>query len=130
MISVIIRPPATMLDLKETPDVTVTICITLVFILYNMNMLQYFRSGQIMMVLVLAFMVQWWSWVVHAIWAYFSTPQIWLIFVVVLFCNIGGLLNAFAYTIIRRNYLKKDRRILKRKGTTVSSSKETESTQI
>ena len=89
-----------------------------------------FRSGQIMMVLVLAFMVQWWSWVLHAIWAYFSIPQIWLIFVVVFFCNIGGLLNAFAYTIIRRKYLKKDRRVLHIHGTTTSSSKETGSTQL
>ena len=63
------------------------------------------RSGRIMMIFVLAFLVQWWAWAVQSIWAYFEFPALWMIVATVAFTNSGGVLNAFAYTIMRRHHV-------------------------
>ena len=62
------------------------------------------RSGRIMMIFVLAFLVQWWAWAVQCIWAFFEFPALWMIVATVAFTNSGGVLNAFAYTIMRRRH--------------------------
>ena len=63
------------------------------------------KSVRIMMVFILVFLLQWWPWSTQAIWSRFTQPPNWLMVCVVLFCNLGGVLNAFAYTFLRRKHL-------------------------
>ena len=63
------------------------------------------RSGKIMLVFVLAFLIQWWPGVGQAFWSQFGDPHIWIIVVTVVFANTGGVVNSLAYTVIRRLYL-------------------------
>ena len=63
------------------------------------------RSGKIMLVFVLAFLIQWWPGVGQAFWCQFGDPHIWIIIATVVFVNSGGVMNSLAYTVIRRQYL-------------------------
>ena len=63
------------------------------------------KSVRILMVFILVFLLQWWPWSTQAIWSRFTQPPNWLMVCVVLFCNLGGVLNAFAYTFLRRKHL-------------------------
>ena len=69
------------------------------------------RSGRIMTIFVLAFLVQWWPWAVQAIWAYFEFPPLWLIVAVSSLCNVGGIINSFAYTFMRIRYKSEKKEI-------------------
>ena len=62
-----------------------------------------------MMVLFMAaYMMQWLFNVVFVVWSKVGVPQTWIFVVKVIFCNLGGLFNGLAYTVMRRRYLKAD----------------------
>ena len=63
------------------------------------------RSGKIMLVFVLAFLIQWWPGVGQALWSQFGDPHTWIMVASVVFVNSGGVVNSLAYTVIRRLYL-------------------------
>ena len=68
---------------------------------------KYTRSARVMLLIVLSYLLQWWPLVVLAVWIYLGgSPIPRIMILVVLFCNLGGVFNGFAYTLMRRNYLK------------------------
>ena len=67
---------------------------------------KYHRSARVMLLFVVAYILQWWTWVVNAIWAKVGEPEAWIVVLVVFFCNMGGVFNGFVYTVMRRKYLK------------------------
>ena len=73
-------------------------------------------------------MMQWVFNVVYSIWAKFEEPQIWVFIAKVIFCNLGGLFNGLAYTVMRRRYLKAESNVTgtgtMKKNTTTTSFKE------
>ena len=65
---------------------------------------KYHRSARVMVVFVGAYFIQNWPAMIYYIWAYLQSPPMVLIVVLVIFVNMGGLFNAFAYTFVRKRY--------------------------
>ena len=64
---------------------------------------KYTRTGQVMMVFVVAFLMQWWPWATQAVMSYvLSQLPLGIIFAVVSLCNMGGTFNAIVYTVMRK----------------------------
>ena len=63
---------------------------------------RYLKTAQTLMVFVAAFAVQWAGFIVQAVWGMVGVPAMWLILFTVVLTNMGGVLNALAYTVIRR----------------------------
>ena len=69
---------------------------------------KFLRTGQVMMLFVIAFVMQWWPWATQGVMSYVS-PDLpsWIIFAAVSLCNMGGTLNAIVYTVMRKRFLQK-----------------------
>ena len=50
------------------------------------------------------FCLQYWPFVVLALWSLVSTPPFPVLMMIVVVCNMGGVYNAVVYTVIRRKY--------------------------
>lgn len=63
------------------------------------------RAAKSMSLFVFAYFVEWWPLFVFGFWSLFSNtvPQV-LMHCLVIFANIGGILNLIVYTIIRRRH--------------------------
>ena len=57
-----------------------------------------------MMLFVGVYLLQWWPYVVQAIWTIAGVPHLALIIMTVIFANLGGVFNFLAYTFIRKKY--------------------------
>ena len=69
---------------------------------------KYMRTGQVMMVFVVAFLMQWWPWATQAVMSYvLSQLPLGIIFAVVSLCNMGGTFNAIVYTVTRKRFLQR-----------------------
>ena len=69
---------------------------------------KYTRTGQVMMLFVVAFLMQWWPWATQAVLSYvLSQLPLGIIFAVVSLCNMGGTFNAIVYTVMRKRFLQK-----------------------
>ena len=68
---------------------------------------RYDKTAKILTLFVASYVVQWWPFMVYAIWAYVALPPMIMYFLTVLFCNMGGVCNFFAYTFVRRSYTTK-----------------------
>ena len=55
-----------------------------------------------LILIVAAYISQWWSFVVLTVWSYIADPHIVLLILVVTFCNAGGVFNSIAYTLMKR----------------------------
>ena len=80
-----------------------------------------------MALIVLAFLFQWSLYVAFTLWQFFGSPHIGLLIADVSVCNLGGVFNAVAYTLMRRAGIgkkdnKKDERKAKAKKDNASSS--------
>ena len=71
------------------------------------NTQRYLKTAKMMMVFVGAYLLQWSSYVVQAVWSMVGVPRIWLFILTVIMINLGGVYNALAYTIIRRYMVAK-----------------------
>ena len=69
---------------------------------------QRIKSARIVSVFILVFLLQWWPWATQALWTQTNTSPFWLMVCIGLFLNLGGVFNAFAYTFLRKVYLKKE----------------------
>ena len=69
---------------------------------------KYTRTGQVMMLFVVAFLMQWWPWATQAVMSYIVSGDLplWIIFAVVSLCNMGGTFNAIVYTVMRKRFLQ------------------------
>ena len=71
---------------------------------------KYFRSAKVMIVLVLAYIFQYWPYIPYIVFVSVSSNQ-YVIYsacmMVAVFCNLGGFMNFIAYTFIRRRYIDK-----------------------
>ena len=87
------------------------------------------RSARIMSCFVLAFLSQWFAYIVYSVWSYLQTPPVWLLGINVCLCNMGGLFNFLAYTYVRRQHRSPDLTI-QRTGNTNTNDKKGRCTQI
>lgn len=60
------------------------------------------KSAQNMALLVLAFLFQWSLYVAYTLWSFFGSPSNALLVADVVICNLGGVFNAIAYTLMRK----------------------------
>ena len=60
------------------------------------------RSAQSMALIVLAFLFQWSLYVAYTLWMFFGSPPNELLVADVFICNLGGVFNATAYTLMRK----------------------------
>lgn len=60
------------------------------------------RSAQNMALLVLAFLFQWSLYVAYTLWGFFGSPSNDLLTADVFICNLGGVFNGIAYTLMRK----------------------------
>jgi uncharacterized ion transporter superfamily protein YfcC len=60
------------------------------------------RSAQNMALLVLAFLFQWSLYVAYTLWSFFGNPSYKLLTADVFICNLGGVFNGIAYTLMRK----------------------------
>ena len=60
------------------------------------------KSAQNMALLVLAFLFQWSLYVAYTLWSFFGTPRDELLVADVFICNLGGVFNCVAYTLMRK----------------------------
>ncbi|ELU00855.1 hypothetical protein CAPTEDRAFT_194428 [Capitella teleta] len=60
------------------------------------------RSAQNMALLVLAFLFQWSLYVAYTSWSFFGNPSYKLLVADVFICNLGGVFNGIAYTLMRK----------------------------
>ena len=61
------------------------------------------RTAKILVCFVVAYFAQWWALVLYGIWSFIKPPPPEAtLLLVVLFSNLGGVFNFFAYTFIRR----------------------------
>ncbi len=67
---------------------------------------KYNSAAQTMMLFVAAFLVQWWPLIMFGTWAVFALPHVSIIILAVFFCNLGGVFNLIAYTVIRKRSRK------------------------
>ncbi len=67
---------------------------------------KYDSAARTMMLFVAAFLVQWWTVMMLGTWAFFSIPHVSVAIMSVFFCNLGGLFNLIAYTVIRKRSQK------------------------
>ena len=81
--------------------------------LQNNNMRKCYRTGSIMMLFIAAYISQWTAYVVRSVWLFFGEPQDWVVISAVFMCNMGGVFNAIAYTILRRRLRKRSLKTLK-----------------
>ena len=65
---------------------------------------KYHKTARMMMLFVLVYLWQWWTFVVQALWGLVETPHIAIYILGVLIINLGGVYNALAYTFIRKKY--------------------------
>ncbi len=67
---------------------------------------KYHRIARIMMIFVVAYVAQWWPLIVSAVWGLFTgtVAHVVVLWAAVFFCNMGGVFNCVAYTVIRRRY--------------------------
>lgn len=68
---------------------------------------KYDNSSRVMMVFVGAYISQWWPAVICCGWKLSEQPPTLVYGAVVFFCNMGGVINFFAYTLIRRKITRK-----------------------
>jgi len=64
------------------------------------------RVARIMMIFVLVYLLQFWAYLVYSMWLVFAEPSIAILWGTVFFTNLGGVLNMFAYTLLRRRSLR------------------------
>ena len=69
---------------------------------YRMRRLN--RTAKIMSIFVGMFALQWIWYLIYCIWEMVSTPHISIIFLTVIFTNLGGIFNYYAYTYLRGKY--------------------------
>ena len=62
------------------------------------------RTAKIMSVFVGMFALQWAWYLTYSVWDMVGTPHISIIFLVVIFTNLGGAFNYYAYTYLRGKY--------------------------
>jgi len=62
-----------------------------------------------MMIIVAAFILQWWTSTLFNIWGIFSSPPPPVLILPVIFINLGGIYNGIAYTLIRRKLQRQKR---------------------
>jgi len=62
----------------------------------------YNKTAQTLTLFVVAFFAQWWPISVYSIWDFIATPPIILVELSAIFCNLGGVFNFIAYTLVRR----------------------------
>ena len=62
------------------------------------------KTSLFMMAIVIAYFAQWWPFSIYQAWYIVEQPPIILVQCIVIFCNLGGVFNFFAYTFIRRRY--------------------------
>ncbi len=65
---------------------------------------KYHRIARIMMIFVVAYVAQYWPFIVSAVWSLFTgtVAPVLVYWAVVFFCNMGGVFNCVAYTLVRR----------------------------
>ena len=60
---------------------------------------------QVMLMFVVVYIIQYFVYVVQALWSLAETPSGWIYVPAVLLCNAGGVYNFIAYTVIRKKYV-------------------------
>ena len=63
------------------------------------------RTAKMMSVFVGMFALQWMPYITYSLWDMVATPHVTIIFSTVIFTNLGGLFNYYAYTYLRGRYL-------------------------
>ena len=67
------------------------------------RIVNYHRTARVMTIFVAAYVLQWWPYVVASIWTLIKKHPPVVIYILAVFtCNMGGVFNALAYTILRR----------------------------
>ena len=82
---------------------------------------KYNKSAHIMMIFVVAYLLQWWPWVLLVIRSQFGRPEWWIMITKSILVNLGGVFNGFAYTWMRRYYLRCVKRHVRRISSTTST---------
>ena len=72
------------------------------------------NMARVMTLFVLAYIGQWWPYVLQAAWGLFATPPMATIVLSVLIINLGGVYNCLAYTVIRYMYSSSSAKISRR----------------
>ena len=69
---------------------------------------KYTRTGQVMMLFVIAFLMQWWPWATQAVMSYVLRQlPLGIIISAVSLCSMGGNFNAVFYTVMRKRFLQR-----------------------
>lgn len=66
---------------------------------------KYHKSARLMLMFVAVYMFQWWTLVTQALWSFAGAPSVDFIILSVVVINLGGVYNAFVYTVIRKKYI-------------------------
>ncbi len=65
---------------------------------------KYHHTARVMMLFIAAYFCQYFWFSIYALWTISYDPPVAILCLAVLFCNLGGLFNLIAYTLVRRRY--------------------------
>ena len=86
------------------------------------------KAAQTMCFFVLAYLLQWVLYITYTFYQFLTPPPNAYLMIVVLFCNMGGVFNFFAYSFSRRQNTAKNRNSTIRSGASSTSSRKAVST--
>ncbi|CAH1801711.1 unnamed protein product [Owenia fusiformis] len=64
------------------------------------------ETAKTLVIFVIAYAGQWWAYVVYSFWAFVELPPEWWTLLTVIFSNMGGVFNFFAYSKFRKSLVE------------------------